>query len=242
MRIAPGIHHLSHRLGVDVVRYPLHDPLARTVKLLDHHGITCVVDIGANDGGFATAIRDLGYAGRIISFEPLSGPFKALQRRSRSDRLWEAHRLAAGDTTQQVTVNIAGNSALSSSVLPMLDTHVAAAPASRYVGSEVVSQRRLDMVLPALGVDPGGRTFLKVDVQGYEERVLDGAASLFDDGVIGGVQLELSLVPLYAGAMSYRQGLDRAERLGMTLMGLDPVFADPQTGRLLQADAVFFAE
>jgi hypothetical protein len=42
--------------------------------------------------------------------------------------------------------------------------------------------------------------------------------------------------------MTYREGLDRAESLGMTLMGLDPVFADPATGQLLQVDAVFFAK
>jgi hypothetical protein len=81
---------------------------------------------------------------------------------------------------------------------------------------------------------------LKIDVQGYEGAVLDGASSLFADGSIVGLQLELSLVPLYGGAMTYREGLDRAESLGMTLMGLDPVFADPKSGQLLQADSVFF--
>ena len=229
-----------HRFGVDVVRYPLHDPLVRTVKLLDHHRVNCVIDVGANDGGFATAIRELGYTGRILSFEPLQGPFDSLRRKAISDGNWSAMRCAVGDAKGEVTINVSGNAGLSSSVLPMLESHTDVAPNSRYVGTETVRQERLDVLLPELGVNPNIRTFLKIDVQGYEKAVLDGASALFANSSIVGLQLELSLVPLYAGAMTYREGLDRAEGLGMTLMGLDPVFADPKSGQLLQADAVFF--
>lgn len=241
MRLKHEIRHLVHHFGIDVVRYPLRDPLARTVKLLRHHGITSVVDVGANDGGFATAIRGHGYTGRIISFEPLQRPFAMLSDKARGDDRWDVRQLAIGDIGAEVTINVSGNAGLSSSVLPMLDSHVAVAPDSRYVGTETARQVSLDEALPGLGVDTGSRTFLKVDVQGYEHAVLDGAEKLLANGTITGLQLELSLVPLYGGAMTYREGLDRAERLGMTLMGLDPVFADPDTGQLLQADAVFFA-
>ena len=85
MRITQEIRRLAHRFGVDVVRYPLHDRLARTVKLLRHHDISCVVDVGANDGGFAAAIRGHGYTGRIISFEPLQQPYTALRRRAAAE-------------------------------------------------------------------------------------------------------------------------------------------------------------
>lgn len=240
MRLKHELRHLVHRFGIDVVRFPLHDPLARTVKLLEHHRVNCVVDVGANDGGFATAIRGLGYAGRIISFEPLQEPFESLRRKASTDANWDALQCAVGDAKSEVTINVSGNAGLSSSVLPMLESHTDVEPNSRYVGTETVSQERLDALLPELGVGSDSRTFLKIDVQGYERAVLDGASSLFADGAIVGLQLELSLVPLYDGAMTYREGLDRAEDLGMTLMGLDPVFADPNSGQLLQADSVFF--
>ena len=200
----------------------------------------CVVDVGANDGGFSSAIRGLGYAGQIISFEPLTGPYERLRRRASGDPYWETIMCAVGDTAGEVTINVSENAGLSSSVLPMLDTHINAAPNSTYVATETVRKERLDDLIPSLGVGPASRTFLKVDVQGYERQVLDGASRLFADSAILGLQLELSLVPLYRGAMTYREGLDRAESLGMTLMGLDPVFVDPTTGQLLQVDAVFF--
>lgn len=240
MRLKHEIRHLFHRVGIDIVRYPLHDPLVRTVKLLDHHRVDCVVDVGANDGGFARGIRGLGYKGRIVSFEPLREPFESLRRKSNADAKWDAVNFAVGDTKCEVTINVSGNSGLSSSVLPILESHTNVAPDSRYVGTETVTQNRLDELLPELGVGRDNRTFLKIDVQGYERAVLDGTSHLLADGTIVGLQLELSLVPLYEGAMTYREGLDRAEALGMTLMGLDPVFADSTSGQLLQADAVFF--
>ena len=114
-------------------------------------------------------------------------------------------------------------------------------PKVRYIVTQKSTQVRLDDMVSELGGSGLRRAFLKVDVQGYEMAVLDGAAGLLRDGVIIGLQLELSLVPLYEGAMTYREGLDWADSLGMTLMGLDPVFADPDSGQLLQADVVFFA-
>jgi FkbM family methyltransferase len=237
-RIRKSIRHF----GVDVVRYPLHDPMARIVKLLAHHRINCVVDIGANDGGFATAIRGSGYSGRIISFEPLLEPFEKLRKEADSDRNWDVHRCAVGATSDEVTIHVSGDAGKSSSVLPMLPSHTSAAPNSRQVGTQTVRQERLDQLLPQLAVRADSRVFLKIDVEGYENAVLDGAAGVFADGQVVGLQLELSFVPLYRGAMTYREGLDRAEALGMRLMGLDPVFADDVSGQLLQADAVFFAE
>lgn len=240
MRLKHELRHFVHRFGIDIVRYPLQDPLSRTVKLLRHHRVDCVVDVGANDGGYARGIRGLGYEERIISFEPLSEPFASLRRNSVADTKWDAINCAVGDVKSDVTINVSGNSGLSSSVLPMLESHISVAPDSRYVSTETISQERLDVLLAGLGIGRDSRIFLKIDVQGYERAVLDGASQLFANGTVAGLQLELSLVPLYEGGMTYREGLDRAEGLGMTLMGLDPVFADPTSGQLLQADAVFF--
>jgi hypothetical protein len=54
-----------------------------------------------------------------------------------------------------------------------------------------------------------------------------------------GLQVEISLVPLFGGALSLRETLDRVEGLGMHLVHVEPGFADPRTGELLQMDGVF---
>ncbi len=109
------------RVGIDLARYPESDPMFGVVRLLAHFGVGCVVDVGANSGGFASTIRTLGHSGRIVSFEPLSGPFELLAARAAKDPPWEARRVAAGDQDCDIEINIAGNAAASSSVLPMLD-------------------------------------------------------------------------------------------------------------------------
>lgn len=234
MRLKREIGRILSHYGYHVIR-----PLDCTARLLSHNNVSCIVDVGANDGGFATAIRRRGYAGRIISFEPLNRPFELLKRKTMADESWHALQYALGDTKCEVTMNVSGNGGASSSILPMLDACTNAEPTSRYVGTETVSQERLDDVLPGLGVESGVRTFLKVDAQGYEGPVLDGAADLIAGGAIVGMQLELSLVPLYEGAMTYDEGMARAAALGMKLMRVDPVFDDPGSGRALQIDAVF---
>lgn len=241
LSIRQKVKRMAQLAGFDIVRYPLASPTARTVKLMKHYDIDCVVDVGANNGGFAATIRQLGYTGKIFSFEPLQGPFQSLLRGSLRDKFWEVHQLALGAGEAEVTINVSGNDGLSSSVLPMLDRHVTAAPSTRYVGQETVRQVRLDSLRSNVLADCSTRTFLKIDVQGYEHAVLEGASGLFQEGIITAMQLEVSLVDLYEGGMTYREGFDFADSHGMRLVGLDPVLADPISGELLQVDAVFIA-
>lgn len=68
------------RVGIEAARYPSCDPMFRVSHLLHHLGADCVVDVGANGGGFASTIRRLGYAARIVSLEPLSGLFEVARQ------------------------------------------------------------------------------------------------------------------------------------------------------------------
>jgi len=164
--------------------------------------------------------------------------YQLLQAKASGDAAWETHDLAIGDQDCSVSINVAGNSAASSSILPMLDRHREAAPSSAYIRSESVSQRTLDGLTQSLRISDQDRAFLKIDVQGYERFVLAGAPNLMAQNVAG-LQVELSLVPLYERGMTWEEGLSRMKSAGMTLMGVAPGFTDP-TGQMLQVDAVFF--
>jgi len=77
--------------------------------------------------------------------------------------------------------------------------------------------------------------FLKIDTQGYESTILDGATESLRK--ISAVQLERSFVPLYVGESPIEPMIERVRSMGFTLVRLDPFqIAD---GRLLQADATF---
>lgn len=200
-------------------------------------GIDLVIDIGANEGQFAKELRAGGYSGRIVSFEPLLTAHGRLLRESDGDSAWHVHpRCALGDRLGEIELNISGNSD-SSSILPMLTSHTSAAPESAYVGHESVPLITLDSVAPPY-LKNAQATFLKIDTQGYEWYVLDGAIATLSK--IRGVQMELSLIPLYEGQRLWRESIERLESEGFVMWALEPVFVDPATGRTLQFDGVFY--
>jgi FkbM family methyltransferase len=225
------------RVSLDVMKFDAGThPLARRMRLLEAYGIDLVLDVGANVGQYASELRSLGYRGRIVSFEPLSGAFAILQQRAARDERWTAVHAGLGAAAGKAIINIAGNSQ-SSSLLPMLETHVRAAPESAYVGTEEIT---LDTLASALEkhATPPVRALVKIDAQGYERKILDAGGPAFDRVV--GAQLEMSLTPLYQGEFLIAPMIEYMAARGMQLMSIEPGYADPENGRLLQADGLFF--
>jgi FkbM family methyltransferase len=207
----------------------------RSLDLFSLLGIDLLLDVGANRGQYALSLRASGYKGEILSFEPLSKAHATLLALSKNDPHWTiADRVAVGDRSGEIEINLAHNS-VSSSVLPMLDSHITAAPRSRYVGKEIVPLRRLDDLLEST---VGGRKiFLKLDVQGFESYVLRGAEHILRTALA--LQLEMSLLPLYQGEVLMPEMYQFLREKHFELWDLQPGFRDPTTGRLLQVDAVF---
>ncbi len=114
------------------------DGKRQLVKQLQSRRVDVVFDVGANSGQFATGLRRAAYKGRIISFEPLSGPSSLLESKASKDPLWDCQRYALGDVDGTISINVAGNAGASSSVLPMLKTHQDAYPPANYIGIEDV--------------------------------------------------------------------------------------------------------
>lgn len=205
--------------------------------LLSRFRIDLVLDVGANAGQFALELFGAGYPGDIVSFEPLSDAHALLLRASRDDPRWTiGRRCALGDRSGVTMLNIAGNSQ-SSSLLPMLAAHQQAAPASRYVGAEQVEVRRLDDLVRRDDL-ADRRVFLKLDVQGYERHVVDGAGGLVNE--LTGIQFEMDVEQLYDGGALMGDMLSLAAGMGFSLYSLKPGFRDQSDGRLLQVDGVFF--
>lgn len=229
---------LVRRAGVDLRRWvPRYDDVGRRVMLLSHHGVDCVWDIGANAGQYGQVLRAAGYTGPIVSFEPLLAPFAELSEHCQRDPTWSCVNVGFGDVAGRFDIHVAANSQ-SSSLLPMLDLHREAAPLAWYVGNERVRIETLDEYCAAHRELLGGRTFLKIDAQGYEARILAGGAQTLPTLV--GLQMEMSLQALYEGEKLMPELLKDAEALGFRLESLELGFVDPKTGPQLQVDGVFF--
>jgi FkbM family methyltransferase len=236
--IAHRIRKLALKIGVELNRYnPAQSQNARMARLLIHHGIDLVLDVGANNGGYGQSLREIGYRDDILSFEPLEQAHAELTQVAAVDKRWHiAPRMALGAEGGWIVINVAGNST-SSSVLPMHDAHERAAPQSRYVASQRVLLNRLDSVSHPV-LTPNRTTLLKIDTQGYEMPVLLGAIGLLPH--IHGIQLELSVIPLYKGQALYVEMIDWITGQGFELWNLIPGFSDEANGRLLQFDGIFF--
>jgi FkbM family methyltransferase len=208
------------------------------VNELKSRQVAVVLDVGANSGQYAASLREANFKGRIVSFEPLSGPFSILERAVSGDPLWECRQCALGDYDGTTSMNVSGNAGESSSILPMLKTHRDVFPQANYIGVEDVTICRLDSVAPEF-LKPNDVAFLKIDVQGFEKQVIAGGKSTVSDRCVG-MQIELSFLPLYQGGMLIQEALGLVHSLGFTLTGFVPFFFDIRTGRLLQADGVFF--
>lgn len=236
MSFKAAIRTFFRTFGLAVHRY-VPPPPSPIISSLRKFEIDLILDIGANKGQFASEMRQCGYAGRIVSFEPLSQAHSELLQSSAEDPMWEVcPRCALGDHNGEVEINIAGNSD-SSSILPMLESHRSAAPKSAYHGQENVPIKTLDAVAGQYLRDARS-VFLKIDTQGFEWHVLDGARETLPN--VRGVLVELSLVPLYEGQHLWREVMARLEAEGFTLWAFQPVFSDQASGRTLQVDGIFY--
>lgn len=232
-----AIKRLLREAGFDLRRRSIQvSPDIQLGRILRHWEIDLVLDVGANAGQYGLALRELGYAGRIVSFEPLAAAHEGLQRAARGSPGWQvAPRMAIGDADGDIEMHVAANS-VSSSVLDMLPAHERAAPGSAYVAREKVALRRLDGVAGQY-LAGARRALLKIDTQGYEDHVLTGAAGVLER--ITAIQTELTLVPLYSGQRLLDDMRARIEAMGFELFAIFPGYVDQTSGRTLQLDGFF---
>ncbi len=208
----------------------------RRQLLLERERIDTVLDVGAHAGEFGQSLRHSGYSGRIVSFEPVAALHRRLCDVAAADPAWSCRKIAVGERSGEVEINVSGNDGFSSSIREMEAAHTEAAPSSTYVGSETVELSTLDL-LKDDALEPASRALLKVDTQGYESEVLAGATETLSRCPL--VELELGLVELYSGQALFAELVAWMEERGLLLTDLEPGFRDEGTGKLLQVDALF---
>jgi FkbM family methyltransferase len=228
---------LANQLGIEITRYnSVSSARARLARFLSSRNVSLVFDVGANVGQYRKELRNLGYRGRIVSFEPVAEAHLRLQKLAARDPNWTiAPRTAIGSEEGVISIKVSANSVFSS-VLPGANLLSRMDANSAVAHEEQVPLVTLNSLAPQY-MNPDDVAFLKVDVQGFEYEVLHGADKFLDD--LCGVQLELSLVPLYQGEKPFRFMLDLMESRGFELYSLASVFADEATGREIQLDALF---
>ncbi len=132
-----------------------------------------VLDIGAHVGQYTLiAAADVGSAGRVHAFEPNPGTFRRLSANisRNSFQHVRAHQVALSNTPGETTLFIpqhdnAGESSLQSCVEDSTSTKIRSITADEWAPTADLGTRpRVDVI--------------KLDVQGFETRVIEGASGL----------------------------------------------------------------
>ncbi|WP_180897460.1 FkbM family methyltransferase [Martelella soudanensis] len=209
----------------------------RRFRIIERHGIDLVLDVGANVGQFAQQLRQSGYQGRIVSFEPMTSAFSELKKATEADERWTCIQSAIGEEDGFATINISENS-FSSSILKAEQWSMEVEPSIRPIAQEKVRVQRLDHVFDEV-VRPSERVFLKIDTQGFELPVIRGALGALQR--IALIQLEVSFKPVYADEQPVHDVLATMAGLGYRIVLIGEGWEDPQSAELLQADFMFTA-
>jgi FkbM family methyltransferase len=197
-------------------------------------GIRTVIDVGANEGQFAAMVRRIFPSSRILSFEPIEACYGKLRQSRAGDPLFEAFHCALGDEEGVATFH-QNDFSPSSSLLAMKDAHKQAFP---YTSQERITQvpvRRIDDVLGTRELE--GPVLLKLDVQGYEARVLAGARETLKRCHL--VLAEVSLESLYEGEPLAHEMVALLAASGYRIAGVADCLRRPSDERPLQMDVIF---
>ena len=155
------------------------------IDLVRRLQVNVFLDVGANRGFFSQHLRMAGYQGRLISFEPIPEDCERISALATGDRDWTVcnYALGAESTSKQFQVNLVGdNQTVLSSFL-----HLKHSNSSRAI---LVQVHRLDEVLAELiGPMASPRVFLKMDTQGFDGQVMEGASGCLK--AIVGIQSEI---------------------------------------------------
>jgi len=206
-------------------------------ELFELRGVDCVFDVGAYNGHFGNFLRaKVGYKGLILSFEPQSEPFRALEESSRLDGHWSAFPFALGSESGEFEMNVMNKLWFSSFLPPSADT-----PENMARRNTVESKVRARMERLADRFDElrarhrFSRPFLKMDTQGFDLEVLHGARGCLDTFV--GLQSEVSVIQIYVGMPTWKQALAEYEAAGFAVSGFFPVSSDEQL-RAVELDVI----
>jgi FkbM family methyltransferase len=221
MRVTEPAPPFGVSLAADLVRYLAAAP------------VRTVVDVGAHEGESLEEFVALFPDAQVFSFEPLPASFRRAAERARHHDRAHAFQLALCEAPGTRIFRSGRHACLSS----LLAADVGYAwPSSPLDIEQPVECDTLDRVAARLGI--AGIDLLKIDVQGAEHLVLEGARTLLAGERIQAVRMEVLFLALYEGQAPFGALLETMRVHGFDFCGLYDCFHDAR-GWLCWGDALF---
>lgn len=192
-----------------------------------------IIDVGASDGGFVKKIRTVMPLIQIYSFEPIPESYQKLIEKNMGDKNFTAFNVALSSKEGETDFYISSSSGCSS-LLEMSDIHKEAYPYTANLTKIKVPMKCLDDVMKEYGYK---NIFLKIDVQGAEKLVLEGALETLENVKV--IFMEVNFVETYKGCVLINEIVDYLESKGFVLYGMENISQTTIDGSFLQGDAFF---
>jgi len=227
-----GIRSLIQRI-LDLFGYQI-TGMPSLATFLASRKIDLVLDVGGNIGQFGLKIRNAGYRGEIISFEPIPEAADQLRQVAIRKPPWTVHQVGLGGSDCELDLNVSKNSVFSS-FLPQTEFTRGFDKSSAVVHVIKAQVHRLDRYLPLI---TGKNVFLKIDAQGFEGPVLSGIGECIHS--IQGILLELPVKHLYEKTWLFEEAVAELRKLGFVIAQLRPVNTIPEDrASIVELDCVF---
>ena len=204
-------------------------------KWLQGTNIRTIIDVGANVGQSAVEFRKIFPNAMIYSFEPLRDCFEQMNANLKNVQNFRSFNLALGDKKGRATIN-RSSFCESSSIRKMAKLHREAFPETAKETPEVVNIDTIDNV--AQEIDLQGDILLKIDVQGYEDKVIAGSESIL--GRVRVIIVETSFRELYEGQPLFAEVCELLHERGFAYAGSwSADTLDRRNGDHLFQDSIF---
>jgi FkbM family methyltransferase len=187
--------------------------------------IAKIIDVGANEGQFAFMARYCWPHAKIDCFEPDPNAFSSLAITHHKDKLIHLSNCALGATPGELSLKLGITSAQNSFLTEY----------GKFIKGEIlVPVKTLDELYSGVNLS---NTLLKIDVQGYEIKVLDGAAKILNR--LDFVLVEVSLDDLFEGGIQIDEIWSFLKEKGFIYNRIIDQYKDPSTRQILQMDVLF---
>lgn len=220
-------------IGLDVVR--LSKSPRYSLLGLRQLPIKTIIDVGANRGQFAGMIMDIFPGAHVYAFEPLPEAFRQLKEWADKNKQVTVYNLALGEAGGVKEMLRHVDHSPSSSILKTTKRCEELYPFTKAQEAIPVQAITLDNWFDGQTI-PAGDILVKLDVQGYEDRIIAGGRRTL--GMASACIAEISLDRLYEYQSDFKDIVSALYELGYRYNGnLNQSYGED--GHVIFIDAIF---
>lgn len=225
-------------LGYQIKKLDNGFSIHHNLNWLIKYNIKNIFDIGANEGQFAEFINRIFPEAIIHSFEPIPNCFIKLKKLKNRITKLNIYNYALGDVNDFMEFNL-NEFSPSSSLMNMKNEHVINFPNTQNITKIDIEIRKLGDVV--FDLELSGNILMKIDVQGFEEKVISGG-KLFIEQKVNILIIESSIKELYENEASFDSIYLILKSMGFRYHGNLNQLYSPIDGEILQVDAIFIKD